>query len=133
MEYTDNNLLTQVMSTAKLNADGHRWVGELSDFRFNIKYRPRRANIDADTLFRLPLDIEAFESECTEELPTSVVQTAWEGSHVSGDKDVAWIAALYMSTAKEELQPLTTYGRFGGTGCSPTRGPSDLSSMTVES
>lgn len=38
--YTDNNLLTHVMSTAKLNAVGHRWVGELSDFQFNIKYMP---------------------------------------------------------------------------------------------
>ncbi len=32
--YTDNNPLTYVMTTAKLNAVGHRWVGELSDFRF---------------------------------------------------------------------------------------------------
>lgn len=37
--YTDNNPLTYVMSTAKLNAVGFRWVGELSDFRFDIKYR----------------------------------------------------------------------------------------------
>ncbi|KAK3516314.1 hypothetical protein QTP70_009370 [Hemibagrus guttatus] len=33
MVYTDNNSLTYVMSTAKLNAVGHRWVMELSDFR----------------------------------------------------------------------------------------------------
>jgi len=33
--YTDNNPLTYVMSTAKLNVTGHRWVGELADFRFN--------------------------------------------------------------------------------------------------
>ncbi len=91
-----------MMSTAKLNAVSHRWVGELSDFWFNIKYRPSRANIDADRLSRLPLDIEAFESECTEKLPTSVVQT-WEGSRVSGDKDVVWITALYMSTVKEDF------------------------------
>ncbi|KAL0192074.1 hypothetical protein M9458_010370, partial [Cirrhinus mrigala] len=103
--YTDNNPLTYVMSTAKLNAVGHRWVGELSDFRFDIKYRPGRVNIDADTLSRLPLDIEAFESQCTEQLPTSVVQVAWEGSHVSGEKDVAWIAALYMSAVEEKVEP----------------------------
>lgn len=35
--YTDNNPLTYVMSTAKLNAVGHRWVGELADFRFDIR------------------------------------------------------------------------------------------------
>lgn len=32
--YTDNNPLTYGMSTAKLNVVGHRWIGELSDFRF---------------------------------------------------------------------------------------------------
>ncbi|KAL0153940.1 hypothetical protein M9458_050749, partial [Cirrhinus mrigala] len=106
--YTDNNPLTYVMSTAKLNAVGHRWVGELSDFRFDIKYRPGRVNIDADTLSRLPLDIEAFESQCTEQLPTSVVQAAWEGSHVSREKDVAWIAALYMSAVEEKVEPSPT-------------------------
>ncbi len=51
--YTDNNPLTYVMSTAKLNAVGHRWVGELSDFRFNIKYQPGRDNIDANPVGRL--------------------------------------------------------------------------------
>lgn len=100
---TDNNPLTYVMSTAKLNAVGHRWVGELSDFLWR-----GQANIDADTLSRLPLDIEAFESECTEELPTSIVQAAWEGSQVSGENYVAWIAALYLSTV-EEKEPYNTW------------------------
>lgn len=68
MVYTDNNPLTYVMSTAKLNAVGHRCVMELSDFQFDIKYRPGKVNIDADTLSRLPLDTEVYELECTEEL-----------------------------------------------------------------
>lgn len=41
--YTDNNPLTYVMRTAKLNVAGHGWVGELADFRFNIKYRPEKS------------------------------------------------------------------------------------------
>jgi hypothetical protein len=36
--FTDNNPLTYVLTTVKLNATGLRWVGELSDFNFNIKY-----------------------------------------------------------------------------------------------
>lgn len=55
--YTDNNHLTYVMSTAKLNAVGHRWVGELADYHFEIKYKPGKVNNDADTLSRLHLDI----------------------------------------------------------------------------
>lgn len=58
--YADNNPLTYVLSTAKLDVAGHRWVGELADFRFSIKYRPGKVNMDADTLFRLPLDIDTY-------------------------------------------------------------------------
>ena len=48
--YTDNNLLTYVMTTAKLNSTGHRWVASLADFHFKIKYRPGRVHKDADFL-----------------------------------------------------------------------------------
>jgi hypothetical protein len=46
--YTDNNPLTYVLTTARLNATGQRWVAELADFNFKIKYRPGKANADAD-------------------------------------------------------------------------------------
>ena len=36
--FTDNNPLTYVMSSAKLNATVHRWVAELADYNFTIKY-----------------------------------------------------------------------------------------------
>ena len=51
---TDNNPLTYVLSTAKLDATGHRWVAALSAFDFDIFYRPGRNNSDADALSRLP-------------------------------------------------------------------------------
>ncbi|KAL6483733.1 hypothetical protein MHYP_G00086050 [Metynnis hypsauchen] len=81
--YTDNNPLTYVMSTAKLNAVGHRWVGELADFCFDVKYRPGRANIDADTLSRIPFNIDKYIQECTKELSQDVVQAAWKGRWLS--------------------------------------------------
>jgi len=92
--YTDNNPLTYVMSTAKLNAVGHRWVGELSDFRFDIKYRPGKSNVDADTLSRLPLDMETYGMACTEEFSDEAVRATWDGSQAAKCKDVAWVAAL---------------------------------------
>lgn len=46
--YTDNNPLTYVMSSAKLNATGLIWVAELADYNFTIKYHPGGTNIDAD-------------------------------------------------------------------------------------
>lgn len=81
---------------------GHRWVGELSDFRFDVKYRPGKANIDADTLSRIPLDMEAYEAECTEQLSSEAVQATWQGNRVAKQKDVAWIAALHTSSVKDE-------------------------------
>ncbi|KAJ8007710.1 hypothetical protein DPEC_G00096990 [Dallia pectoralis] len=103
--YTDNNPLTYIMSTAKLNAVGHRWVGELSDFRFDIKYRPGKSNVDADTLSRLPLDMGKYEMACTEELSNEVVRATWDGSQAAERKDVAWVAALNMCSPDPPPQP----------------------------
>lgn len=92
--YTDNNPLTYVMSTAKLNAVGHRWVGELADFRFEVKYRPGKVNVDADTLSRLPLDIDGYVDACTEELPRDTILATWDGSRAAKQRDVAYVAVL---------------------------------------
>ena len=55
---TDNNPLTYVLSTAKLNAVGHRWLAALSTYDFDVQYRPGRHNIDADLLSRVMPDEE---------------------------------------------------------------------------
>ena len=52
--YTDNNPLTYVLSTARLDATGHRWLAALASYNFDIKYRPGVNNTDADALSRLP-------------------------------------------------------------------------------
>ena len=49
---TDNNPLTYVLTTAKLDATGHQWLAELSLYDFSIKYRPGLKNGDADGLSR---------------------------------------------------------------------------------
>lgn len=50
--HTDNNPLTYVLTTAKLNAMGHRWLAALATYNFDVVYRPGKANIDADFLSR---------------------------------------------------------------------------------
>ncbi|GAA6082181.1 uncharacterized protein LOC122885865, partial [Tachysurus ichikawai] len=47
---TDNNPLTYVLTTAKLDAAGHRWLAALSAYDFSLKYRPGRQKFDADAL-----------------------------------------------------------------------------------
>jgi hypothetical protein len=51
---TDNNPLTYVLTTAKLDACGHRWLAELTTYDFELVYKSGRTNIDADILSRLP-------------------------------------------------------------------------------
>ncbi|XP_063784361.1 uncharacterized protein LOC134933234 [Pseudophryne corroboree] len=51
---TDNNPLTYIQSSAKLDATGHRWLAALTNYDFTIKYRPGANNQDADALSRLP-------------------------------------------------------------------------------
>ena len=74
--YTDNNPLTYVLTTAKLNAVGQRWVNELADFNFEIKYKPGKENVDADYLSRRPRDIKQHCTETVPQLVTGAVQ-AW--------------------------------------------------------
>ena len=49
---TDNNPLTYLLSTAKLDAMTHRWVADLSQFNFSIRYRSGQKNVVADALSR---------------------------------------------------------------------------------
>ena len=49
---TDNNPLTYVLTTVKLDATGHRWLAALSSYNFSLVYRAGRINNDADTFYK---------------------------------------------------------------------------------
>ena len=51
--FTDNNPLMYILTTAKLDATGHRWVAALSNYTFSISYKPGRNNTDVDALSRI--------------------------------------------------------------------------------
>ena len=51
--YTGNNLLTYVLTTAKLDAASHCWVTSLANYNFQLYYGVRKTNIDADALLRV--------------------------------------------------------------------------------
>ena len=56
--YTDNNPLTYILSSAKSDATGQRWIAGLANFNYRIFYRRGSLNIDADSLSRIPLEME---------------------------------------------------------------------------
>lgn len=73
---TDNNPLTYILTTAKLDATGHRWVSELANYNFSIKYRPGKLNKDADALSRMP-EITSKRFQClSNEVVSACIQIA---------------------------------------------------------
>ena len=54
--YSDCNPLSYLLTSAKLNATTIRWVGELANYNFTIKYRPGKQSVDCDFLSRYPCE-----------------------------------------------------------------------------
>ena len=50
--YTDNNPLTYILTMAKLDAMGHRWIASLGPYHFDLHYKPGKKN-PADPLSRI--------------------------------------------------------------------------------
>ena len=73
--FTDNNPLTYLLSTAKLDACSHRWLASLSSFNFKLVYKSSKSNGDARGLSRRPQD--------TEEMFPDVVSAICEALTVS--------------------------------------------------
>ena len=61
---TDNNPLTYVLTSVKLDATSHRWLASLSSYNFKLTYRSGRSNGDADGLSRRPQET----TECFQKL-----------------------------------------------------------------
>ena len=55
--YMDNNPLTYVLTTAKLDVTGQRWIANLANYNFTIHYRSGKSNIDADALSQIPWEV----------------------------------------------------------------------------
>ena len=92
--YTDNNPLTYITSSAKLYATGHRWLAELADFNFTIKYHPGRKNQVADTLSRMPVNVEEYISQCTAETSQEDIEAINQGVEAQAAGKSTWINAV---------------------------------------
>ena len=88
--YTDNNPLLYVMENSKLNAISRRWITELSEYNFDIKYRPGVINRDADCLSRQPLDINLYKGLCKQEVPENTFEAIVSAVEVQSDDTEAW-------------------------------------------
>lgn len=118
--FSDNNPLTYILTSAKLDATRHRWVSELADFNFQIFYKPGHLNRDADGLSRMPLDIDQFAQQCTktvklEEVKAVVSAMILQGGHTLPSVWVRSLSGVAIDTAGA--------ASYGSTGiCTLTRG-----------
>ena len=68
--YTDKNPLTYILTTAKLDATGQRWVASLATYNFKIFYKSGKLNMEADALSCIP-----WESAQVEHMEPLIVKT----------------------------------------------------------
>ena len=81
--YTDNNPLTHVLTSSKLEAVCQRWISALSDYDFDIVYRPGSKNVDADCMSRYPHEQVSIDSKGHVALGSDVVKAICNVSYTA--------------------------------------------------
>ena len=92
--FTDNNPLTYILTSAKLNATGLRRVNELADFHFDIRYRPGKSNADADNLSRMRISFEDYTKRCSEVVNQDVLDAVTCSIRETNTVKTAWLSSL---------------------------------------
>ena len=106
--YTDNNPLTYILTSAKLSAVGHRWVAELADFNFCLRYRPGKTNIDADILSRLPIDPREYMDSCTAGMDKEAIDATIQGLTHQRAKEIPWLTAVSANISIADQEPIVS-------------------------
>ena len=91
--YTDNNPLTYILSSAKLDACGQRWEASLINYDFQLFYKTGRTNVDADALSRIPRNgYYELESPVIKALLKSSQEVDWTdfNGNPSDSQEVDW-------------------------------------------
>ena len=91
--------MSYVLSSTKLNATTIRWVGDLANYNFTVKYRPGKDSTDCDYLSRHPVEVDELVENCTEEITPEIISAALAGSKEKGK--VATVNSLVTSTPEE--------------------------------
>ena len=106
--YTDNKPLTYVLTSAKLSDVGHRWVAELADFNFHLRYRPGKMNTDADFLSRLPLDPQEHMASCTVVTEKEAIDATIQAVTRQREERTPWVAVISASMDIASQEPIVT-------------------------
>ena len=76
--YTDNNPLTYILTSAKLDATGQRWVASLANYDFRIFYKSGKTNVEADALSRISREQHSIiDIPTVKAIMTATTHTDW--------------------------------------------------------
>ena len=82
--YADNNSLTYILTSAKLDGTGQRWVASLANYDFRIFYKSGKTNVEADTLNRIPRDGHTLiDTPTIKAMMTAIPSTDWSEYNLS--------------------------------------------------
>lgn len=90
-----------------LNVVGHQWrsqvgVGQIADFYYEIKYKPEKLNIDADTLSCYPLHINVYMRQCSKRLSEGTVCATREGCKTAQQGEMTWVGTSHLNNRLTE-------------------------------
>ena len=105
--YTDNNPLTHVLSSAKLDATGQRWASALGQFNFDLIYRPGLNNKDADSMSRYPHEKLEGDGETRLKIDDKTIKTICNNVQIEALIEVLPVASINIIEATEiQGQPM---------------------------
>ena len=94
-----------MLTTAKRDATGHRWVAALSNYTFSITYKPGKDHVDANALFcirwpeAIDIDTQTVHAVCKGvQAPHGKVETLCQGAQA--------VDALCQDNAPPGMTPL---------------------------
>ena len=90
--------MTYVLTTAKLDAMGHRWIAGLANYNFHIHYKSRKSNVEADALLRIDWE------KCDEIIKADSIQ-AMVAAAITGHRTSHIDAILCSPKATESFPP----------------------------
>ena len=73
----DNNPLTYILTSAKLDVTGQRWVASLANYDFRIFYQSGKTNVEADALSQIPRHTQMMDIPTVKAIIKAIPYTNW--------------------------------------------------------